>query len=399
MQHNNEKMKLILTIVLILTFGFVFSQEKELNESKQLIEKKKYDSAYLILDKLDPNNQNPEIVIEKTIILLDYFVTSIMHQMFALKDLEGNEELMEVRGTEGTYSMYYFPPDSILNVLIEQNPNNFKLRKTLGYYYHEVNLKYGGNWLETDSIIFSRIIENYDLAYKNGVFDYWSLYGIGYAYLNQNKIKESIPYFTKSTELNDTYPSSYYNLAYAYLTLNEREKAIENAKKALGLYEYVEYKSDAAKMIGIIYAELDDFQNALKYYREANSITPNNYNVLKPLLDLEVKTESTEYKDRTIDFFMLAPGNPTIYQDLEEIYWTNEKEDDLLTFLESQKSKFSDDFKVLGNLNFYIARIYDGKEDTETAKLNFEKARGVFEKIYEPNHIVFEIINNYLREN
>lgn len=392
-------MKLILTFLLILTYGFVFSQENELSESKKLIDEKKYDSAFLILDKLDPTNQNPEVVIEKTTILLDYFVTSIMHQMFALKDLEENEELMDVRGTEGTYSMYYFPPDSILNILIEQNPDNFELRKTLGYFYHEVNLKYGGNWLEPDSIIFNRIIENYDSAYKNGVYDYWSLYGIGYAYLSQNKINESIPYFIKSIELNDTYPSSYYNLAYAYLALNEREKAITNAKKALDLYEYADYKSDAANMLGIIYTELDDFQNALKYHREANLITPNNYYTLKPLLALEVKTESNEYKDRTIDFFMLAPENPTIYQDLEEIYWTNGKENDLLNFLENQKTKFTDNFKVLGNLNFYIARVYDGKEDIENAKLNFEKAKEVFEKVYEPNHQVFEIIDSYLKEN
>nr|WP_321485555.1 tetratricopeptide repeat protein [uncultured Draconibacterium sp.] len=392
-------MKLIFTFILILTFGFVFSQENELNESKKLIGEKKYDSAFIILDKLDPNNQNSEIVIEKTTILLDYFVTSMMHQMFALKDLEENENLMDIRGTEGTYSMYYFPPDSILNVLIEQNPNNFKLRKTLGYFYHEVNQKYGGNWLEPDSIIFKRIIENYDLAYKNGISDYWSLYGIGYAYLNQNKIEESIPYFTKSIELNDTYPSSYYNLAYAYLSIDEREKAIENAKKALDLYEYADYKSDAANMIAIIYTELNDFQNALKYHQEANSITPNNYYVLKPLLALEVKTESKEYKNRTIEFFNIAPGNPTIYQNLEEIYWTNGKENDLLNFLESQKTKFDDDFKVLGNLNFYIARVYDGKKDIENAKLNFEKAREIFKKVYESNHAVFEIIDTYLKEN
>ncbi len=392
-------MRIYLTLALILTFGIVFSQEKELRESEELIENKKYDSAYLLLEKVDPTNKNPKIVIEKTRILLDYFVSSMMHQLYALKDLEEDEELMDIRGSEGSFSMYYFPPDSILNVLIKQNPENFKLRKTLGYFYHEVNLKYGSNWLEPDSIIFKRIIENYDVAYKNGEFDYWSLYGIGYAYLNQNKVEESIPYFIKSIELNDNYPSSYYNLAYAYLTINEREKAIENAKKALKLYEYVDYKSDAAKMLGIIYAELNDFQNALKYHREANSITPNNYYVLKPLLDIEVKTESDEYKKITSEFFMLDPGNPTIYQDLEEVYWVNGKENYLLSFFENQKINFSDNYKVLGNLHFYIARIYDGKEEIKNAKFNFEKAREIFEKVYEPNHRVFEIIDTFLNDN
>ena len=391
-------MKLYFIFVFVMTFGILFSQEKELNQAKKLIESKKYDSAYLLLDKFDPNNQNPEIAIEKTNILLDYFVTSLMHKMFALKDMEDNEELMEIRGSEGSFSMYYFSPDSILSILIKRNPNNFDLRKTLGYYYHEIYQKYGSNWLEPDSVIFNKMIENYDLAYKNGVFDYWSLYGIGIAYLNQNKIEESIPYFKRSIELDDNYPSNYYNLAYAYLSLNEKEEALENAKKALELYEYTDYKSDAAKMIGIIYDELNDFENAFKYYLEANTITPNNYYVLKPILNLEVKTNSENYSKRTKEFFMLDPGNPTIYQNLEEIYWDNGKEDELIDFLEKQKEEFSTDPKVTGNLHFYLARIFTGKDDSENAKLNFEKAKEQFEKIYEPNNRVFEIIDSYLIE-
>ena len=88
-------MRLTVTAILILSFGFVFSQESELKESKKLIEKKQYNSAYLILNELDPENQNPDVVIEKTTILLDYFVTSLMHQMFALKDLEEHEEISD----------------------------------------------------------------------------------------------------------------------------------------------------------------------------------------------------------------------------------------------------------------------------------------------------------------
>ena len=202
MQHNLKVMKLYYTFLLIFLSKIAFPQDQELADAKKLIDKKKYDSAYSLLDKVDPSNQNPEIVIEKTTIFLNYFVSSIMHEMFALKDLEENENLMDIRGSEGSFSMYYFPPDSILNMLIIKYPKNFKLRKALGGYYHEVYLKYGGNWLEPDSIVLARMIENYDLAYKNGIFDYWSLYGIGYAYLLQNRIKESIPYFLESIESN-----------------------------------------------------------------------------------------------------------------------------------------------------------------------------------------------------
>lgn len=389
-------MKTILTSVLLFIFGATFSQS--LDDSKKLIENKQYNSALLILNKLDPENANPEIVLEKTDIMLKYFVTSMMHQMFALKDLEEHEELMKVRGSEGSFSIYAFPIDSILNGLIKQHPNNFKLRKQLGYFYHEVHLKYGGHWLEDDSLVLSRVLENYEMAYKNGEADYWSLYGIAYCYLNQNKAKEAILYFEKSIKLNKDYPSNYYNLAYAYMSINEKDKGIQNAKKAYELYEYPDYKSDAAKMIGLIYSDMNDNENALLYLKKALEITPDNYYVLQPLLALEVKTNSADYKSRTKQFQMLAPSNPTIYQNLEEIYWNNEKENELMSFLEDQKKNFSSNPKVLGNLYFYIARIFDGKKDTEKAKLNFEKAKSIFIKAYDANHRVFEVIDSYLNE-
>jgi len=389
-------MKIFLTSALLFIFGTTLSQN--LDDSKKLIENKQYNSAFLLLNKLDPENKNPEVVLEKTTILLNYFVTSIMHQMFALKDLEEGEELMAIRGSEGNFSMYKFQVDSVLNTLIKQHPKNFKLRKQLGYFYHEVHLKYGGRWLEDDAVVLPKIQENYELAYKNGEFDYWSLYGIAYCYLNQNKAKDAIYYFEKSIELHKDYPSNYYNLAYAYMSTDDKEKAIENAKKAYELYQYPDYKSDAAKMVGLLYSDLNDDENALVYLQKAYDLTPDSYYVLKPLLSLEVKIDSPMYTDRTKQFLMIAPGNPTIYQDLEGIYWENKKEDELMNFLEDQKTNFSNDPKVLGNLYFYIARIYDGKKDTEKAKLNFEKAKSIFTKAYDANHRVFEVIDSYLNE-
>lgn len=389
-------MKISFTLALIFLFGAAFSQS--LDESKKLIENKQYNSAYLILNKLDPENKDPDIVLEKTDIMLKYFVTSIMHQMFALKDLEEGEELMKIRGSEGSFSMYTFAVDSILNSLIKKDPNNFKLKKQLGYFYHEVHLKYGGRWLEDDATVLPKIQENYEVAYKNGVYDYWSLYGIAYCYLNQKKYNEAISYFEKSIELNKDHPSNYYNLAYAYMSINDKGKAIENAKKAYESYQYPDYKSDAAKMAGLLYSDLNDNENALLYLQKAYDLTPDSYYVLKPLLSLEVKTDSPVYTDRTKQFLMIAPGNPTIYQDLEGIYWENKKEDELISFLEEQKTNFSKDPKVLGNLYFYIARVFDGKEDTEKAKLNFEEAKTIFKKTYQADHRVFEVIDSYLNE-
>jgi len=369
-----------------------------IEKANKLIENKKYESAYNILNEADPNNKKPEIVIAKTDLFLNYFVTSIMHQMFALKDLEPEEEILDIRGSKGTFSMFAFSPDSILLDLILKYPTNYKLKKELGYYYHEVHLKYQGRWLIPDSILVDKFKTNYLTAYENDVFDYWSAYGIGYAYLMQQDYASSIPYFEKSAELKNDYPSSHYNLAYAYLYTDQREKGIESAKAAMDLYDYSQYKADAARMIAVMYRELEDFDNAIDYYKQADKIQPDDYYTLKPLLELELSLNKSTYQERTNQLFKIAPSNPTIYQDLMKIYWNYEKIDELLAFLTSQHNIFLSDNKVNGNLYFYKALIQYDKEDFNNSKSNFEKSREIFKKVYEPNHQVFEVIDSYTKE-
>ena len=162
--------------------------------------------------------------------------------------------------------MFTFAPDSILNSLIDKYPDNYNLRKSLDHH-HEVHLKYQQNWLEPDSIVISRFCDNYKIAYDNEIYDYWSAYGLGYAYLMQRDYKLAIPYLEKSTELKNDYPPSYYNLAYAYLYNDQRGKGIKSAKVATNLYDYPAYEADAARMIAVMYRELEDFDNSIGFYK------------------------------------------------------------------------------------------------------------------------------------
>lgn len=391
-------MKKTFTLILIFNFAFSCAQESVIEKANKLIEVKKYESAYNVLNETDPNNEKPEIAIAKTDLFLNYFITSMMHQMFALKDLEPNEEILDIRGSEGSFSMFAFSPDSILLSLIEKNPTNYELKKELGFYYHEVHLKYQGRWLIPDSVLVEKFKTNYLIAYENHVYDYWSTYGIGYAYLMNQDYKSSIPFFEKSIELKKDYPSSHYNLAYAYLYTDQRLKSIESAKNAMNLYDFKDYKADAARMIAATYKELKEVQKAIEYYKKALEFYPNDYYSLKPLLDLEVSLNDNRYKERTEEFFLLAPGNPTIYQDLMAIYWNYNKPKELLEFLSEQHKKFVDDYKVDGNLYFYSAVIQYDKEEFNVSKQNFEKSREIFTKVFELNHPVFSAIDSYTKK-
>lgn len=293
--------------------------------------------------------------------------------------------------------MQMFQVDSILTRLIKIYPNNCKLYKGLADYYYDAHLRYNGRWLIDDKELFPLIETNFQKAIDGNCADYLSYYVLGYANLTKEKTKESIPYLLKSIEMNKDYASAHYNLAYAYLFTDDRENALKYAKTSLDLYNDKEYKSDAARMVGQIYTELKDDKNALKYYEMADKIDSGNYYNIKPLLNSYIKSNNKKASETTKVFFNLAPTNPTIYNDLEEIYFSNKKDKDLITFYKSQFSAFKDDNKVQGNLNFYLARIYLDT-DKKLAKEYFIKAKDVFEKVFDKNHAVFNAINEGLEQ-
>nr|WP_320021718.1 tetratricopeptide repeat protein [uncultured Draconibacterium sp.] len=388
-------MKLKLTVILIFCITVSFAQKGVIDEANKLIKLKKYESAYKLLDNADPNNEKPEIAIAKTKLVLNYYVTSEMHQIFALKDLTPNEKLSAIRGGEGNYSMYKFSPNTILLDLIEKHPNNYELQKELGNFYHEIHLNYENNWLIPDSVLVNKFKNYYLNAYEKGVFDSWSAYGIGYAYLINLDYQSAIPFLKKSIELNSKDPYSNYNLAYAYLYTDQTEKGIESAKKALDLYDDPDDKANVARMIAVMYQEQEDSVNAIEYYKKADAIQPNNYSTVKALLELEMDLNMEAYRQRTKQFFLLAPEAPTIYQDLMRFYWTANKPDELIRFLSEQTNNYSTDYTVSGNLKFYTALIQHDKKDFKNAKLNFRLAKEAYEKVFDADHQVFKVIESY----
>jgi hypothetical protein len=386
----------LLLLLLVVPFkSFSQSGEDVIQKSNQLLAEKKYNMAFDVLEKADPKNDNADIVIAKENIVLGFFVTSIMHQMFALKDLKPNEDIADYRGKEGSYSMHVFRADSILQRLIKIQPDNFKLYHALGNYYYEVYLHYNANWIENPEKLFKWIEENYTKAISLHSSDYMTYYELGYINLVQKKYPPAITYFSKSIELNDKYGNSNYNLAFAYLYTDDRQNAIKYAIKSIDLYDDKAYKADAARMTGEIYGELNDHKNEIYYYNLSDKIDPKNYYTLKGLLTAYVKTDDPKEKETLNSFYLLAPENPTIYNDLANIY--SSRQTALISFYESKLAEYKSNKKVYGGLNFYLAQLYIPSNKSK-AKDCLTKARSVFAEIYAKDNGVFNAIDTLMKQ-
>ena len=376
---------------------FAQTEAEIITNANNLIFEKKYESAFNLLEKYDPTNDKVDILLLKKKIVLNYAVTSIMHQMFSLKDIKKNEDILDYKGKTGIANTYAFQADSLITRLIKKHPNNCQLQKGLADYYYEITLKYPNKWLKSDNELYDIIKENYQKAAQANCGDYTTYYALGIVHLLEEKYETAITYLIKSIEFNDKYSNSHYNLAYAYHALNQQENALIHAQNSLNLYKDKESKSDVARMIGQIYTDCEDDKNAIKYYEMAKDFDPKNYYNFSGLVYLYLKTENKKAEKTTKDAFNLDPTNPSIYTDLENIYSKFNKNAVLINFYKSQLSEFKNDKVVIGNVNFALARM-NFQTDKNTAQNYLIKAKQAFEQVFEKDHAVFNVIEEGLKE-
>ena len=148
-------------------------------------------------------------------------------------------------------------------------------------------------------------------------------------------------------------------------------------------------------MIAAIYKELKNNPKSYEYLLSANKLHPNDYNVLVPLLEMEMAMNNPDYQKRTNELFMLDPDNPIIFQDIMKAYSENEKDKEFVTFLETKRNEFKNSLPITANIHLYMAIAQYEQDEWVAAKINFEKARSLFRNFYKIDHNVFKVIDSY----
>ena len=389
-------LKYIFSFVLLFCALYSTAQNTAVEQANQLIASQRYASAYELLRGSDPNDQSPEVAIARTNLLLNFYIRTDKFHSFGLKDIAPNQNLHEFRENNASVKMLTYKPDSILTKLIRQYPENYKLPYALGNFYYEVHLVYPDDaWYEPDSIVVAKIRDNYLTAYNHGEFDYWSLFGIGYSYLLDEDYDNAIPFLEQSILMNPDYSLSYYNLSYAYLSKEQTQKALTLALKAYEMQVIPIFKAETSLLIAAIYKELKNNLKSYEYLLSANKHHPNDYNVLVPLLEMEMAMNNPDYQKRTNELFMLDPDNPIIFQDIMKTYSENEKDKEFVTFLETKRNEFKNSLPITANIHLYMAIAQYEQDEWVAAKINFEKARSLFRNFYKIDHNVFKVIDSY----
>jgi tetratricopeptide (TPR) repeat protein len=386
----------ILLLVSICAISMAQSVEELLKQNSELIEQKKYATAFNALNQFDPKNGKPDVLVAKVDIALKYHINTIMHQFFSFTDIKPDEDILQYRDAGGNYELKMFSIQSALDSLMRVYPENAKLNKSAGLFYFEVLINYGDNWLKEPRELVQLAEGNLSRAHLMDLADHETYYALGYMKLISNRIEQSIPEFLKSIDIKEDFAASHYNLAYALQSINKNNDALSYARNAFNLYKNAEQKSDAARMIGAIYQKAGEKATAKQYYEQAYQLNPNYYNI-RAVLDIYLNEGNKKSQQLQTEFFNLAPENPAIYNDLIALYGRYNQTDNLIKFFEGQLKKIKDEPIVSGNLNLYLSLLYK-ESNKEKSKSHLLAARKIFEEVLEAENPIFEAIDKALTE-
>lgn len=362
-------------------------------KSNELIKVKKYESAYKILLKADPNNLDKDILIKKQEILFKYGISTDLHQAFFLKNVKSDSELNNGQYDIKKFKKYSFYPVPYYDSLLKLDPNNCLINKALGEYYFDAYEKYRGRWIINDSELIQLIAQFNENATNKGCGEAKNYYALGQVLIAKNKLKESIYFFNNAVTRNEKEPRYQYFLAYAYLFNKGNEKAIEHGKNSINLFSDIAAKSDASRLVGQAYLELNNYEEALSFFKKADSIdSSTNANKLSILSLYVKKKDSVNQAFYLNELFEKENSNINFYGSLESIYTLYSSVDFLTSFYETKLGKTANNDTLNGNLYFFTARLYSINNPIKSIEY-FEKSKTYFEKIYKNDHEVFGIIN------
>lgn len=365
-----------------------------LQTADSLVSANQYNSAFKLLHNVPASDSDRDIVLKKVDIALNGFVQSIVHQIFAFKDLAPGETLDDYRGKEGKYEMYLFKIDSVLIHLIHVYPNDGRLYRSLADFYYDVFWKYGERWLLPKDSVVSLMQTNYLIASMKGIHDYNVFHNLGISYIQQHKFVEAIESLKKSLVINPEFASANYNLAYAFMSIDSLQGAARYAVAAYSLYDAEDLKGDAAHLAGLSYLGLKSDSLAIIYLSRADRLNPDNYYFMLHLLQAYLHAGEGGLADKTaVALFKLGPTNPRISSDLLESYSDSNLKASLpRLFIQFLKS-YEQEPEVLGNICFHLSKYYGAGNDRKTALDYLEKARLNFQVCMPDTHYVFRVID------
>ena len=368
--------------------------DSELTQVDNLISQKKYRTAFDLVSGLTP--QNSETLAKQVEIAISYFAQSIMHTMFAFKDLDEGETLHDVRTGGGPYNVVYADFAEMIEPILEQRPNEGLLSAVLGDYYYDAQLRYGDNWLVPSIEALEKASDLYRNAIDNGVRspDYYSR--IAEYELRKGAVSDAILDLGNALQMDPNYAEAHYNLGYALFKTGEIDSAIVHAVSAASHYVDNDYQFDGWMMAGRLSIEAGHPGDAIKYFQKAKEASPDAWEPLAYQIDAYLALDDvTGTRAVAMELFSRGPSDLDLCKMIMKSYLNADKAQEFLALSEALEEEYSDP-EIVGNILYHRGYVLSTLGMNEQARQVLEDARSNFEKTDAPDHEVLAKIDQLI---
>ncbi len=395
-----KKIFLLLTVLLCFTVGLsaksVYDTADEetkatLSEIDKLIEQQQYLTAFY-----KTSNKNEYLLTKRIEISIYYFAYSIMHQLFAIKDLEEGETLYQVRTSyEGDLSIVMADPVEAVEEFEKTYGEKPVLKYALGLYYQDVIDRYGDQWLLKTDELKDKVILNLQKALDQDCYDGYSLSILGTSYYQEKNLDKAVEiYQLKQKEFEFTPTDNYHYGILLWFTNNAKE-GLEYAVKSIdGYKDEPAFQLDAYIVSARIALDLSDFKSAEKYLSECKKKYPEDYRIYQYSVALySLQNNKKKTLDSAMKIFEYGTANPATCQMVMDECNGADKPEFAIEFFNTALKKYSKDDKALQNLYFHYAyQLYLMQEKEQAAEMA-EKARSYFDKNGELTENIENMLN------
>lgn len=395
-------------IIIIITILFCFTvclfskdiydgADKEtqnlLKEIDSLIEKEQYQSAFY-----KTSEKNEYLLTKRVEISTQYFAHSIMHQLFAFKDLKDGETLYQVRTSDGDFQMSMADPVKAIENFEKEHGEKAILKYALGLYYQDVINRYYDQWLISVDELREKVIFNFQKALDKGCYDDYSLSVLATSYYNNKDLERAVKLYQKKEKEFEFTATDNFHYGIILWMLEDGKHGIEYVKKSVeGYKEQPEYQSDAYIVVARIGMSISDFKTAEKYLAECKKAYPKDYRVAQYSITLNsLQNNKSKAIANAMELFSYAPGNPSVCQMIMEECENAGKPEFALDFFKEAVIKYASDAKACENLYFHYAYQYYYMEKPNEARQMALKAREYFTKNESLTSEVSELLDNLI---
>ena len=382
--------RFVAAVLTLLCAVFVFAQKSPydgapadtqvlLKKADDLIQKEQYESAFGALNALDD-----EFVLAKKIeIAINYFAQSMMHQMFAFKNLKKGETLYDVRSGGGSYSLVMFDPVKAVEEFKKKNGDKPVLNYALGLYYDDVLLRYRDQWLLSEEELVQKTIEYLQKAFDKNCYDGHSLSVLAFAYYRSADLTNAEKIYKKKIEAGfELSANDYFNLGAICLRKNDFASALQYAEKSIeGYKDEPEYQSDSYLVCTDSCLGLKDYKKAENFLKTAEKRFPKDYRIVQRTIALyAAQKNKKETLKASEKLFAFAPENPAAPQMIMREYFNAGTEKWLPDFFEACLKTYAESGKARQNLLYHYAYSLHELGDKEKAAAKAKDAKAEFVK-------------------